>query len=208
MVTNSDELLEGFENQEALKKRMLLNVDDTDFSGTGISYYEMGDNGFNVKWKVQYAPLQLYLEVYLRFAGGILCLLFAALMFFIGNLGGIMTGIVSTAVCAFLFYEGYKLMNKEYEFDMNVNKFSLKEKGLFTKTIVINYNELKSFEIITTGTDDNWGLPLAINMHLNKIMIKGKPSSIKLLKGVLEVFLIKLNKMRKKQGKEDLIQIA
>jgi hypothetical protein len=43
---------------------------------------------------------------------------------------------------------------------------------------------------------------------MNKIIMRGDPKAIKLLKRILEVLLIKINKSRKDRGLEELVQIG
>jgi len=204
----AEELLRDFKSAEDIRKSNLLDIDNVDLSGTEIEFYETGSGGYHVSWKVEYAPMQLWLEVYSYFIGTGVSIILSIILFLMGNFGGYLVGTVFLGIAGFAAFKGYKLMNKEIEFDITSDRFDIVVRDMFEKKESVSYNELKGFDLLPTGTDENWGLVLAINLNLNKIILSGKPKSIKLLKGILEVILIRVQKMRKKQGKEDAVQVV
>lgn len=209
LTTDSDELLKGFVDKETIERSRLLDVDKADLSDTTIVHYELGDQGYFVRWKVEYSPLQKMIDIYLRFfvSSGIF-LLFSAWMFFVGNFGGYLTGIVCLGGSIGTAFWGFKLLNQEYVFNLGIDSFTLTIKDVFEKKRQYDYSEMKNFEIMPTGMDDNWGLSFALHLKNDRLIIKGRPHSIKLLKGLLEVFLKRINASRKKLGKEEMIQLA
>lgn len=209
MVSESDELLKGFVDKETIEKSRLLDVDKADLSDTTIVHYELGDNGYFVRWKVEYSPLQKMIDIYLRFfVSAVIFLVFAVLLLMMGNFGGYLTGtvcLVSALGCAFY---GWKMLGKEYEFNLGIDQFTLTVRDVFEKKMQFDYSEMRKFELMPTAMDDDWGLSFALHLKNDRMIIKGRPHSIRLLKGLLEVFLKRINANRKKLGKEDLIQLA
>lgn len=214
MVSSSDEILQGFEDGAALRRKTLLDLKSVDLSDTRITYRENGD-GFIVNWPREYAPLQVWMESYLYYIGAVVCPLLAIPFLLMGqfNIGSIMITIAFLILAAYMALVGYNTLKKEYVFDLSLDRFTLETRHpvipqLFNKTVAIPYLELRAFDLNRSGTEDNWGLPLCIQTKSERHHVSGRPKSVELLKGILEVLLLKVKGARKRNKMDDGIQIV
>lgn len=214
MVTGSEDMLQGFEDGAAIRRKSLLDIKSVDLSDTKITYRENGD-GFQVRWPREFAPLQIWMESYLYFIGAAVCPLLAIPFLLMGqfSVGGIFITIAFTLLAVYMALVGWNTMKEECVFDLSIDQFTLVTKHpilpqLFDKSVTIPYLELRSFDLNRSGTEDNWGLPLCIQTKVERHHVSGRPKSVELLKGILEVLLLKVKGTRKRGKMDDGIQIV
>ncbi len=210
--------LHGFEDAASIRRKSLLDLNAADLSGTTITFRENGQNGFIVHWPREFANLQKLMECHLYFAGAVLCPLVIGLpILFMGEfrLGTWLVMATCLLLSAYMVLTGYNTMKAEYFFNLTLDAFRLEKKHpllpqLFDKTITIPYNELRSFDLNRSGEaiEKEWGLVLSITSKVDRQHVSGKAKSIELLKGILEVLLLKVKASRKKANMDDAIQIV
>lgn len=215
MTTGSDDMLAGFEDSAAIKRKSLLDLSTVDLAGTTITYAENGQGGYRVAWKREFAPLQVWMDSYAYFIGAGLCALGAILFLVMGsfNLGSILIAVSFGLLGGYMVLKGYNELKAEYVFELGLDQFWLDWRHpavpqLFDKKVGIPYDELRSFDLGRTGTEDNWGLALSVQTKSERFHVTGQPRSIELLKGILEVLLLKVRGSRKKQNLDDHIRLV
>lgn len=201
---NTDGMLDGFEDASAIIRKGLLNVNEVDYSKTNVSYKQEPDGSFRVEWTVDDPPMIDFIKRTWPFIGGVLLIIIAVIvMYFFSGPGPILLGIALIGWAGYCFAAGYFNRQEKYTFLVGIDNFSVVHDRIFHVEKLYEYNNLKGFELLATGTEDTWGLTMGITEKLGRDQITGKKESVELLCKTLEVFFRSVKAKRKKLGKGD-----
>lgn len=207
-----EDMLDGFEDAGALMRKNLMNIDNFDYSATNVSYTEEGDGSYRVEWIVDDAPMIDFMKRTFPFIGGGLLIISGFLSpYLFSGFSGPGPYILALALIAwggYSIFAALKNRQEKYTILIGIDNFSIIHDRVFHSEKLLNYNDMKSIDLLMTGTEDTWGQSMSITEKMERHQITGKKESVELLCKTVDVLFRRIKAKRKKLGKTEEMTVV
>jgi len=204
-----EDLLDGFEDAGALMRKNLMNIDNYDYSATKVSFTEEGDGSYRVEWEVDDPQMVDFMKRTFPFIGGALLIIFGLLEgYFFSGIGPILLALALIGWGCYCIFAALKNRQEKYTLLIGLDNFAIIHDRVFHTEKLLNYNDMKSIDLLTTGTEDTWGQTMSITEKMERHQISGKKESIELLCKTVDVLFRRIKAKRKKLGKSEEMTVV
>ncbi len=204
-----EDVLDGFEDAGALMRKNLMNIDNFDYSATNVSFTQEGDGSYRVEWIVDDAPMIDLTKRTLPFIGGALLIIsgfFSAYLF--SGPGPVLLALALIGWGCYCIFAAFKNRQEKYTLLIGLDNFTIIHDRVFHSEKLLNYNDMKSIDLLTTGTEDQWGQTMSITEKMERHQISGKKESVELLCKTVDVLFRRIKAKRKQLGKNEEMTVV
>ena len=204
-----EDLLDGFEDAGALMRKNLMNIDNFDYSETRVSYSEEGDGSYRVEWIVDDPPMIDFMKRTFPFIGGAMLIIsgFLSAYLFSGP-GPILLALALIGWGGYCIFAALKNRQEKYTLLIGLDNFAIIHDRVFHSEKLLNYNDMKSIDLLTTGTEETWGQTMSISEKMERHQIAGKKESVELLCKTVDVLFRRIKAKRNKLGKTEQMTVV